>query len=168
MKKYQCLLLDANVVIELFSLGLWDAIVKQCEIHLSEIVIQEASYYPDASGNLCPINLDSYLNQGSVHRFSRSTTDLLNFKNRFGPNYFEKLDPGETESLLHLVSGSCEDYHICSSDAIVFRVLAHLSRSHQGVSLEELLDQFSIRQNLQKKYTRAFRLEWCQRGLAGL
>jgi hypothetical protein len=34
MKKFKCLLFDTNVVIKLFSLGLWDAFVKQYAIHL--------------------------------------------------------------------------------------------------------------------------------------
>jgi hypothetical protein len=44
MKRFKCPLLDANVVIELSSLGLWDALVRQCDIHLSEMVIAESNF----------------------------------------------------------------------------------------------------------------------------
>lgn len=50
MKRFKFLLLDTNVVIKLFSLGLWDALVKQCEVHLSEIVVSESNYFEDSEG----------------------------------------------------------------------------------------------------------------------
>jgi hypothetical protein len=50
MKRFKFLLLDANIVIKLFSLGLWDALVKQCEIYLAERVIGESDYFEDSAG----------------------------------------------------------------------------------------------------------------------
>lgn len=166
MKRFKCLLLDANVVIKLFSLGLWDAIAKQCEIHLSEIVIREADYYEDSEGRRQDINLAPYIESGRVQIFSHSAADLSIFRKSFDPIYLEKLDPGETESLVHLLSYKSEDFHLCSSDAIVFRVLGNLKRSHQGVSLEEVLDQFKFRCSLERHFTIGFRRRWSQEGLA--
>lgn len=46
MKKFRLLLLDADVVIELFRLGLWDGIVERCDVHLARIVVEdEAQFY---------------------------------------------------------------------------------------------------------------------------
>ena len=70
MKRFKCLLLDANVVIKLFSLGLWDALVKQCEIHLSEIVVTESNFYEDSEGNRHDINLAAYIRDGQIQIFS--------------------------------------------------------------------------------------------------
>jgi hypothetical protein len=166
MKKFKCLLLDANIVIKLCKLGLWDALLKQCEIHLSETVIQEANYYEDSKGERHDINLNPYVERGQVHVFSHSAADLKKFRESFDPIYLEKLDPGETESLIHLLSTAGEDYYLCSSDAIVFRVLGNLKRSHQGVSLEEVLNQFDFRCSLEWHFTKGFRQRWCQEGLA--
>lgn len=44
-KKIRLLLLDANVVIELHSLELWEHVVERCEILLTETVVEEARYY---------------------------------------------------------------------------------------------------------------------------
>ena len=46
MKRLRFLLLDANVVIYLFEIGLRDKIVERCEVLLSRIVAeQEAQFY---------------------------------------------------------------------------------------------------------------------------
>jgi hypothetical protein len=39
MKKFSFLLLDANIVIELFRLGLWEKITDICDIHIAETVV---------------------------------------------------------------------------------------------------------------------------------
>jgi hypothetical protein len=166
MQRFKCLLLDANIVIELFSLGLWDAFVKQCEVHLSEIVVGEADYYEDPEGTRHNIDLTSYRKSGQIQIFSHSADDLAEFKASFDPTYLEKLDPGETESLLHILSLQSEDLYLCSADAIVFRVLGNLKISEQGVSLEEVFHQFGFRRKLEYQFTREFRRRWSQEGLA--
>lgn len=166
MKRYQFLLLDANVIIELFSLGLWDALTERCDIHLSDIVVQEADYYEDASGAHRDIDLSSYIDGGRVRVFSHSASDLLQFKSSFDRAYLEKLDPGETESLLQLLSRKEEDLLLCSADAIVFRVLGNLKMSDKGLSLEEVLHRSGLRRKLKRQFTREFRLRWSRQGLA--
>ena len=47
MKRFPCLVLDANIVIQLFQLGLWDEVVERCELILSETVVQEADFFVD-------------------------------------------------------------------------------------------------------------------------
>jgi hypothetical protein len=166
MKRFKCLLLDANVVIKLFSLGLWNALMKQCEIHLSEIVVGEANYFEDSKGVRHDIDLSPCIESGQVQVFSHSATDLMKFRKSFDCIYLEKLDPGETESLVHLLLEKSEDIYLCSADAIVIRVLGNLKLSENGVSLEEVLDQFKLRRNLEPHFTKTFRQRWSQDGLA--
>jgi hypothetical protein len=83
MKRFPCLILDANIVIWLFAQGLWSAVVERCE-------------------------------QGLPHR-------------------------------------------LCSSDAIVFKVLSLMDRSEQGVSLEEVLHSIGLSRGLSHQFTKAFR-----------
>jgi hypothetical protein len=77
--------------------------------------------------------------------------------------YFEKLDPGETESLAYLLRQSDECW-ICSADKIVYRVLGNLGRSEQGVSLEEVLNEVGLGRKLSGGFTRAYREEWTRKG----
>ena len=39
MKKFRLLLLDANVVIELFRHGIWARVIETCEVYLSRTVV---------------------------------------------------------------------------------------------------------------------------------
>ena len=48
---------------------------------------------------------------------------------------------------------------ICSSDAIVFRVLAQLDLAEQGISLEEILQRIGFGRDVALQFRKAFRLE---------
>ena len=86
------------------------------------------------------------------------------FGQLFDPSYFERLDPGELESLVHLVNTAEKGLLclLCSSDEIVFKVLGRLHRSDQGISLEEVLQVIGLGRKLPPQYTRSFR-EACTR-----
>jgi len=166
MKRFKCLLLDANVVIELFKLGLWDALIKQCDIHLSEIVVSEARYFEDSAGNRHDIDLTAYISNSQINVFSHSSAELQKFRTSFDSMYLEKLDPGETESLIHILSDQDQDFFVCSADAVVFRVLGNLKLTEKGISLEEILDQFKWQRKLDSWFTERWRRQWSQTGLA--
>ena len=53
---------------------------------------------------------------------------------------------------------------ISSADAIVYRVLGGLRRRHQGISLEEVLDEIGLQRPLAYQYTEKFRDKWTHRG----
>lgn len=163
MKKFRLLLLDANVVIEISRHCLWDRVVLQCEVHLSRTVVSEAQFYLNANGERCEIDLTHHIEAGSITVFDVVSSDVAALRGRFDPTYFEKLDPGETESLGYLLkqSGEC---HICSSDKIVYRVLGNLKCSEHGVSLEEILNQIGLGRRLARQFTKNYRDEWTQKG----
>ena len=165
MKRFKFLLLDADVVIKLFSLGLREALVKQCEVHLSEIVVAESNYFEDSEGERHDIDLAPYIRDGRIQVFSHSAADLQKFRSSFDSMYLEKLDPGETESLIHLLCPENENLLLCSGDAIVFRVLGNLQITEKGISLEEILDRFGWRRNLEPCFTKKWPQQWSQTGL---
>lgn len=76
----------------------------------------------------------------------------------------QKLDPGETESLVFCLEEGVACL-LCSSDAVVFRVLAQLDRTEQGVSLEEVLASVGLGRPLDRPYTKSFRKEFASKGL---
>jgi len=164
MKKFRLLLLDANVVIELFKRGVWDRLVEACDIHLASTVVSaEAHFYEDDEGVRHDFDLEPYRRDGKVTVFDIAPSELTTFRATFDPTYFEKLDPGETESLAYLVN-SKEECLICSADRIVYRVLGNLNRGEQGVSLEEILQKTGLARPLPRQFTRAFREEWTKKG----
>ncbi len=171
MKKFRLLLLDANVVIEISRHGLWDQLVTQCDIHLARTVIDEAQFFDDDEGNRHYIDLAPHLDAKTITEFSLPPSQLASFRATFDPVYFEKLDPGETESLAYLLDQPRE-CRICSADKIIYRVLGNIARPEQGISLDEILAQIGLRRKLPDKFTRAFREKWTkmgfQEGLGGI
>ncbi len=170
-KKFRLLLLDANVVIQVFKLGRWNELVDRCDIWLAATVVQEAKFYTDDNRDLHPIDLTSDVVGGRVSQFEVLPSEMSAFRNSFDPSYLEKLDDGETESLAFLVN-STEQYLICSADKIVYRVLGNLKRSEQGISLEEILQQIGLGIALPRQFTKAYRKECTamgfDEGLGGL
>jgi hypothetical protein len=171
VKKFRLLLLDANVVIEISRQGLWDQMVARCDIHLAQTVLDESQFYDDDQGGRHYIDLTSYITAKSIAVFDLTPSQMNGFQARFDPVYFEKLDPGETESLAYLLDQS-DECMICSADKIVYRVLGCLNRSDQGVSLDEVLGQIGLGCKLGREFTKAYKEEWTkkgfQEGLAGL
>ena len=163
MQRLQFLLLDANVIIKLFELGIWSAAVEKCDFLIARTVVEhEAEFYFDDEGQEA-IDLDDDIQNGRIQVVEVSADDLSSFLQRFDALYLERLDPGEAESLAYL-AGSNDPCLICSSDAIVFRVLAQLGLPEQGMSLEEILQSIGLGRTLPKQFTKAFRQQWTRRG----
>jgi hypothetical protein len=163
VKKFRLLLLDANIVIEISRHGLWDQIIARCDIHLARTVVDEAHFYPDANGDQQPIDLTTHINANAITVFDLKPSDLAGLRAQFDAGYFEKLDPGETESLAYLLQQG-EACQICSADKIVYRVLGNMHRAEQGVSLEEVLNQIGLGRKLGREFSREYREQWTQKG----
>jgi hypothetical protein len=163
VKKFKLLLLDANIVIKAFELGLWQKLIERSDIWIASTVIQEAEFFTSEYRASHAIDLGADLKEHRISRFEVSLSELLAFRNLFDPGYLEKLDDGETESLAFLLKSS-EHCLICSADKIVYRILGNLKRSDQAISLEEILQQVGLGIPLEKQFTKSFRLEWSAKG----
>jgi hypothetical protein len=163
-KKFRLLLLDANVVIYLFEVGLWDKLVDRCEVLLSRTVAErEAQFYEDDDGEKHYFDLQPDISSRRVTVVEASISDIKAFRDLFDPLYLSRLDDGEAESLAYLMN-SREKCLICSGDAIVFRVLALLDRIEQGFSLEEILQSIGLARALPWEFTKAYRERWTNVG----
>lgn len=162
-KRFSFLLLDANVVIELFGCGLWDVVVAACDIHVGRTVIRESAFFETDDGRREQIDLGPYVKDGRIKTFDVDTADIDAFIDRFDVSYVEKLDPGETEALAKLGSMP-QETKICSADKIVFKVLACLGKDDQGISLEEVLSGIGRGRKLSWPHTKKFRESCCSEG----
>jgi hypothetical protein len=163
MNRLKCLLLDANVVLELFSMGLWDVVAQRWDLHVAETVLNEAKFFFDQNGQSHSINWELYRTQIGV--FQLSVGDIAAFRALFDRSYLDRLDPGETESLAYLFSPEGESFVICSADAIVFRVLGNKQCTERGISLESILDKLGTKRRVDYQYTEKFRRKYNQIGL---
>jgi hypothetical protein len=165
MKRLRLLLLDTNIIIKLFELGIWEDVVEKCDIHIAQSVVQEAQFIVDNEGFCEAIDLSQDVSSKRISVFEVPAHRLSKFKSLFVDAVIEKLDAGELESLVHLFA-SAEEYQIASSDGVVFRVLAACNRTDQGISLEEMLDAIGFTQKLGQQFGRAFRESWNKKGFA--
>jgi len=166
VKKFSLLLLDANVVIRIFELGIWDRMIKACDAHLARTVVGEADFYEDRKGVGHRIDLDPYKEDGRITVHDVLVSQVSALTDRFGAHFLDRLHDGETESLALLVTNldSAQRFTICSSDAIVFRVLGALKAGEQGLSLEEVLQQVGLNQKLERQFCKAFRVNCTRQG----
>lgn len=152
-------LLDANIVIHLHELGLWEMMVSRFEVFLASTVCEEALYWVDAQEEAHPIQLMA----GTYVRVSARASELLTLKRQFP---MLQIDAGELESLAWLLSGAADDNcQVCSSDAVVFKVLGALGEGSRGISLEELLQSAGDRRRLRIQYTKNFRERYAAQGM---
>jgi len=163
LKKFRLLLLDTNVVIYLFELGIWDKFVESCDVHMEKTIIEQCKYYEDDNGDRKPIDLSAYVKRSDIVEETTELTELVSLRDKFGSHIIERLDHGEAESLALLTERNPK-FLICSSDPIVFRVLAALGMSEQGLALETVLKEIGLRRPVNIQYTESYRKAYLQRG----
>lgn len=164
-RKLKSLLLDANTIIELHRLRLWDEVTAKWCVLLAETVVGEAQFYFDDERVRYEIDLQPYIDEGKVSVFELTPSEVQGFRGKFGPIYLEQIDPGETETLAYLLKGQ-DSGQVCSADKIVYRVLGNAGRSENGISLEEVLKQMGFGRSLDRPFTKAYREEWTKKGFA--
>ncbi len=163
MKTLRFLLLDANIVIELHRLQLWDTFVRRCEVLLPSTVVElEAKFFHGRDSDE-QIDLTPHVEQDLVKQVQADAAEVQAFLKRFTPDYLGAMDPGESELLTYLTL-SDDPCLACSSDAIVFRILGRLNLGEQGRSLEELLRTLGLSQSLTWQFSEKFRIQWTKRG----
>lgn len=154
-------LLDTNVVLQLFELGIWQAVTQKYQIVLAQSVVDEAQFYYQGDQRH-EIEWGELISSRAVEVRTATASDVQQFCNRFDPNYLQKLDPGEAESLKILEIE--KQASICSADKIVWRVLGNTGEADRGVSLEELLQQIGLTKSLTDRFSKRFREKWTKGG----
>lgn len=161
MTRSRLLLLDANVVIYLFELGIWQQVAERCRLVLAQAVVDEAHFF-ERDGDRFEIDWAEWIRTTAIEIRSVPAAVVQAYCNRFEPTYYEKLDPGEAESLVILDREP--EARICSADKIVWRVLGNTNQSDRGVSLEEILQQIGLTRALHYRFSKRFREQWCEEG----
>lgn len=163
--KYQIILCDSCVVIELFRLNLWEQIISSFEITISSTIVDEVSFYIDNQQNKHSINLRKYINDRKIKEVSVSMSLIQNFYQKFDPSFQDRLDPGELELLAYLFNNKNNNIKICSADSIVFKILGKELMSGNSISLEEILPKTFSKKQIHTQFTKKFKEKYLQDGL---
>lgn len=161
MARSRLVLLDANVVIRIFELGIWERVTARHHVLLARTVLDESQFYEDAGGRQY-IDWERWSAAATFEVREAPASAVDSYCRRFDPVYMEKLDPGEAESLVLMQAET--DARICSADKIVWRVLGNTGQSDRGTSLQELLAESGLTKQLPERFSRRFREHWSRIG----
>ena len=171
MKKFQFLLLDAGPIIKLFSLGIWDDFISNCDISMSRIIAEDQVLYTEDGQK--KLDLNPYKEQDLIKVIDVEPSVVKTFYDKFDLLYQADVHDGEKETLAFL-DNSSDNWLVCSSDHVVFKVLGRLNKADQCISLEEILKTIGLGQvsnwknitsrDKEWKYTKKFKEKWTQRG----
>jgi len=135
-------ILDADVIIDLLSLGVFDSLVNHCELNISTTVIGEVQFYKTGGRKIAIDFRAEYIETGKVIEKSASVRDLQEVKNLIPPLYMKGIGDGELESLAILHKN--RELMFCSMDGLAIKSLPFLDLSDNGISVENLLQQSGI------------------------
>jgi len=130
MKKL--LLLDADVVIDLHTLGIFERVSKAYKVSLTEKVFSEAKFYPRGNQNF-PIRL-----KGKVRVIRDIQTKYLRVVNDEEREARLRIGPGEATSIAYLLQSS-EEVIFCTCDKTAMRLISFMNLEEKAISLEKAL-----------------------------
>lgn len=138
-------LLDADVIIDLLSMNVFDNLVKNHEIFCATTVIDEVKGYW-VNGEFKRIYFQNdYIDKNRVKEVSATFEDIDGL-NRYLPKIkFDSIDKGEKESLAILKKD--ESLIFCTCDKAAIRILPFLDVLDRGISFEKLLKATGLSRN---------------------
>ncbi len=136
------MLLDADVVIRLFELGIWEKLVDHTRITLAQQVYDEAGHHydPDTMAKK-QINLQPYKDRGLIDIVECDAAEAAQVRAKCCR--FAELHAGELESLTILCRPG-QNALFCTADGGAIRAAVMLDVTDKVVSAEQLLRQVGL------------------------
>lgn len=145
-------LLDADVIIDLLSLDVFDKLAKIHQIFAASTVIGEVKSFKRSGSKQLVDFRQQYVESDLIKELSSSPGEIKEILSKLPAISHETIDPGELESLAILARE--EDLIFCSCDAAAIRALPFLDFSDRGISVESLLKSSGLqRSDLKERHT---------------
>ena len=125
------LLLDADVIIDLHTLGLFEKINKAYDINLTRNVFEEARYYKK-DGVKIDIDIKGVTIIENVDLESLKKVQEEAKEARLA------MDPGESTSIAYLTQTE-EEITFCSCDQAAIKLISYMELEQKAISLEKAL-----------------------------
>jgi hypothetical protein len=130
-------LLDADVIIKLLEIDVFDKLVAMHALHVASTVVDEVKYYRRSDQKIQINFRQQYIESGRIIESTASPEKMKNILCRLPPLRQQSIHAGEIESLAVLVGQ--EDLTLCTFDAAAIRTLPFLDITDRAVSAERLL-----------------------------
>ena len=130
-------LLDADVIIDLLSLSLFDKLIKNHKVFAGSTVIGEVKSFKRSNERQSVDLRQKYIENGLIKELSASAEEIKKVLSKLPKNNRDAIHTGELESLAILVRE--DNLNFCSCDAAAIKTLPFLGLSDRGISVEKLL-----------------------------
>lgn len=148
-------LLDADIIIDLLSMDLFDKLVGKHNIHVSSTVISEVKYFSKCDTKVEIDFRKDYVEAGLIEEHSASIEEIKQIRAKLPSLRRDSIDSGEIESLAVLLRE--EELKFCSCDAAAIRSLPFFDLSERGYSPERLLKESGLSaSNLKIRHTEEY------------
>lgn len=147
------IILDANVIIELFRQNIFEALIGRYKIKLPTTIKNECKYYEDLSGVEIQIDWAIYLSTNKVEEISADGIEYGKLAKLFKEDFYRGIDPGELEALAIINASDEENLFFCSGDLPSLKAMGVLGKGNQAISLEKLLLNIGIQKTLKQHFS---------------
>lgn len=155
MSQLKLWLLDADIIIDLLSLDVFDKLVGLHKIYVASSVIDEVRYFYKGDIKKHIDFRRQYIDTSLVLEYSASPKEIKETLSQLPSLQQQVIHPGELESLAILIRE--EDLKFCSCDAAIIQALPFFDLSDRGVSAEQLLKKSGLTNpRLEDKHTERY------------
>jgi len=135
------LLLDADVLIDLHALDLFEKVCRNYEVCITKSVFSEARYYKKV-GRRYAIKLPN-----EIEIIEDINIEALIEVERLAKSAMLQIDPGEAASIAYLMEAA-KNIKFCTCDKAAITLISYMDLDTKCISLELALNDVGIRQKL--------------------
>lgn len=146
----RCLLLDANVIIDLHKLGYWDTFVGGNDVYVPDTVAGEAHFWPGPDGERNDFDLFEQARARRINILSAGASAVLALQGKMRRLAALELHGGELEGLAIISAPPVEDLRFCLYDRAAVKFAGALGLRDRIVSVEEALRECGLATALAK------------------
>lgn len=160
------LLLDADVIINLHELGLWEAIIKKYKVYVASTVIHvEATYFEDKEKQRVKIDLRENLKENLIQEVSSSAEEQKRIRDLLNKKKLSYITPdaGELEAMAIVNEKKISGLQFCTIDVLAQKIMIHLGLEEDIVAFETVLQELGV---LRKK--QQINPAWTEKGIADI
>jgi hypothetical protein len=155
--KPRLLLLDAGAVFAALRFDAWEALVSAYEVVVPSVVVRvEAIFYVTREDQRIEIDLPAEVEQDRIREVVMSAAEIDAVRKRFTPDFRERLDDGELETLAYMLDNPDEDVRFVTGDGPAIQAVAMLDPDCRVISLAEVLDRCGYTKPLPDQFSRDF------------
>jgi len=161
MTKKPSFLVDANVIVYAYEIGVWNNMLAEAEFVTARSIVQDEAKFYSRENKKIVIDLPKLVEKGELDEVDPSISQVKNVIKKFDDLFAERIHEGERDILAHLLNADDEEVAFCSADRVALKALAMLGMGNLGISLEEILEIIGYQKsNLDTEYTKDY-LEDC-------